>query len=482
MVPAVGSGLPAQTLGAVSAPMPWHPPSPNPGSRSLRSAWPWGVIALGPALPAGLAPLDIGLAIYFVAAEVIAWFGSSMEVALEHFSRSAVLEMAGRRDIEDETRKRLERVPVHALTARFTRFLGNALLVLGVAFVAFRKQLAEGQTGGPTWVSIAGALIVVFVLVFVVNDVLVRVLARREPDRMMLRGLPVLAGITALTTPLRAPALALIQAIFRVRLIDDALTAREEVRESLEEGEREGTFSSEEAEMIGSIIDLKAETVSDVLTPRAELVMIQEDASLEEAIQLVHQEGFSRIPVYRKDKDDVIGLLYAHDLLRHWPNGEEANPVTAKTMMREAFFVPESKLLPDLLREMRTGKMHMAIVLDEFNGTVGVATIEDILEQIVGEIDDEYDEHSEPAPASATWTDGQLLVEGRTPIEDLNKELDVTLPIEEDCETIGGLVFHRLGKVPEEGDRIEVDEVALTVLEADERTVKRLQIELGKAG
>lgn len=437
---------------------------------------------MGPALPMGLAPIDIWLAVYFVAAEVIAWFGSSMEVALEHFSRSAVLEKADRRGIEPETRTRLERVPVHQLTARFVRFLGNALLVLGVGYVAFRDHLGEGGTAGSlSWQPIAGALVVVFILVFVVNDVLVRVLARRDPDRMLLRGLPALSVVTAGTTPLRAPAIALIQAIFRVRLLGDAPTAREEVRESLEEGEREGTFSTEEAEMIGSIIDLKAETVSDVLTPRAELVMIQEDAPLAEALALVKKEGFSRIPVYRKDKDDVIGLLYAHDLLRHWPNGGTNKPPSVRGLMRDPYFVPESKLLPDLLREMRTGKMHMAIVLDEFNGTVGLATIEDILEQIVGEIDDEYDEQSEEAPKATTLANGQMHVEGRTPIEELNKELDVELPIEEDCETIGGLVFHRLGKVPEEGDRVEVDDIALTVLEADERTVKRLQIELGKA-
>ena len=430
-------------------------------------------------MAAGIAPLDIGLGLYFVVAEVLAWFGASMEVALQHFSRSAILGAAKLQGIEDATRDRLDRLGRHALTARFSRFLGNALTVLGVAYVALRDHLVGGGSASAlTWKPIVGALVVVFVVVFVVNDMLVRALARRNPDATLLRGLPALSALTRVLTPVALPLTAIMQSIFRVRLEDDALTAREEVRETLEEGEREGTFSTEEAEMIGSIIDLKAESVSDVLTPRAEMEMLQEDTSLADAVETVTEVGFSRIPVYRRDKDDVVGVLYAHDLLRHLPQGEGPDAPTVRVLMREPFFVPESKLLPDLLREMRTGKVHMAIVLDEFNGTVGLATIEDILEQIVGEIDDEYDEGSEVTPHATTLANGHLHVEGRTPIEDLNKQLEINLPIDEDCETVGGLVFHHLGKVPEKGDRVELDAVAITVLEADARTVKRLQIEV----
>ena len=154
-------------------------------------------------------------------------------------------------------------------------------------------------------------------------------------------------------------------------------------------------------------------------------------------------------------------------------------PKQLTDIARPAFFVPESKRLDDLLTDMRKQRVHMAIVVDEYGGTEGLVTIEDLLEEIVGEIEDEYDEDdSPPAPTKEALADGTFEVEGRMGLEDLNEYLDVALPIEEDCETLGGLVFHRLGRVPAPGDKVEADGVLITVIEADERTAQRLRIQV----
>ena len=146
--------------------------------------------------------------------------------------------------------------------------------------------------------------------------------------------------------------------------------------------------------------------------------------------------------------------------------------------MRKPLFVPENKPISDLLREMRARKVHLAIVLDEFNGTTGLITIEDLLEEIVGEIEDEYDEPEQNGRTPEMLADGMLRVDGRTSIGEVNEQLSIALPIEEDFETMSGLVFHQLGKVPAAGEHVAIDGVVLTVLEADERTVTSLQVEV----
>ena len=462
--------------------MPWHPPG------GLLAVPPLPLILLlGYALGTSLSG-EIGFVAYFIVSEILALFGSASETALERHSRSGVLDRAEAAGKREDVEVRLTRAPDYELTAKLARFLGNAMVVVGVAFVAFQDVLGGAEIAGLLpWSTLAAVLLISFVVTFLVNDVLVRLLIQRDPDRHLLNALPTLEFMRLLLAPLRFALVWIVRLVFRVRLDAAAPSAREEILETVEEGEREGSFTSEEADMIESIIELDQSTASDVLTPRADMIMIQADASLLDAARLVSEEGYSRIPVYGKDRDDVIGLLYAHDLLSHFGphvNGsEEKEQLPVSSIMREPFFVPESKPLRDLLGEMRARKMHLAIVLDEFNGTVGLVTIEDLLEEIVGEIQDEYDDEESPAaPTPEEIAAGTMQVEGRTPIEDVNRALEVDLPVDENFETMGGLVFNQLGKVPTAGDQVHVGDVALTVLEADERTVKRLKVDVPASG
>ena len=239
----------------------------------------------------------------------------------------------------------------------------------------------------------------------------------------------------------------------------------------MEEGEREGSLTASEADMIESIIDLNQATAEDVCTPRGEIAMVQQSARLDEAATFMIEHGHRRVPVYGKDRDDVVGVIYAFDLLQHIGRGGQGREVGE--VMRSPFFVPEGKPLNDLLAEMRGRRVSLAVVLNEFGGTAGVITMEDVLEEIVGDIEDEHDP---VAPPPVTVREGALYVDGKASIEEVNEALSIALPVHDDFETVGGLVFHRLGQVPRVGDRLTVKGVSLTVTEADERTVQRLRV------
>lgn len=424
----------------------------------------------------------LGLAIWFVVAEALAVYGAALEIALETHSRSTLLEQA-----EDESAvvAEMRHYGAHRLDARLLRFIGNALLVACIAWFAFRDGIGA-EAGRIPWTRVAGIVGVTFGITFLVNEIVLGWLARREPERFLLSRMKTLRVLRAVLAPIRWPLVTLVHLLFRVDLDGAVQTARQDVLDSVEEGEREGSLTPSEADMIESIIDLGASTVRSVMTPRGEMVMFQQDVSIDEAIRRIGEDGVSRVPVYGSDKDDVLGVLYARDILGHWRDprareDDEATSLKVRSVMRPApFFVPESKGVGDLLAEMRQGQVHMAIVVDEYGGTSGLVTIEDLLEEIVGEIRDEYDDdevEEEAALARATSDpEGPMDVEGRTAISEVNRALDIELPMDEDFETMGGLVFHQLGNVPDVGTSLEVDGVKLVVLDADDRTVKRVRV------
>ena len=458
--------------------MPWHPPA---GPLRVHPAI--SVFLLATLATSASVASDAATAAFLVVAEILAVFGACAEVALERHSRSRVLAMAEEAGRGPRIARLMHNVPSFELVARLVRFVGHALLVTGIAFLSFRNHLPDAEEPGALpWGLFGLVLAILFVLTFLINGVIVRILIARRPNQTLVAVLPYLQVLKWVTAPLRRPLVLLVRLIFRVDLDAAAPSAREEILETVVEGEREGSFTAEEAEMIGSIIEMETSLAKDVLTPRADMVMIQADASLHEAVVLVRREGYSRVPVYGTDRDDVIGVLYAHDLLAHWTPGPtpEAGEVTVRDLMREPFFVPENKSLNELLKEMRARKVHLAVVLDEFNGTEGLVTIEDLLEEIVGDIEDEYDEDAvgHPHATAEELEAGIFRVPGRASLEEINARYGTSLPIEDDFETLGGLVFHRLGKVPEPGQTVALENVIITVVEADERRARSLLLKV----
>jgi CBS domain containing-hemolysin-like protein len=243
--------------------------------------------------------------------------------------------------------------------------------------------------------------------------------------------------------------------------------SREELKALLALEPGEADVTTHEAELIGKIFDLGDTTVREVMVPLVEVAMLPEDAPPDEAIRMIYQRGFSRLPIYRDRETTVVGVVAAMDLLRR---GAEAARLA--DLARQPYFVPETKRIDDLLREMQRHRIHIAIVVDEYGGSTGIVTLEDIVEEIVGEIQDEHDR----TPASVErLPDGSYLVAARTNIDELNEALDWNLP-KQDYETVAGLVLATLGRIPRTGEEFQIPGYTITVMEADARRVAAVKI------
>ncbi len=231
-------------------------------------------------------------------------------------------------------------------------------------------------------------------------------------------------------------------------LKEGPFVTEEDLRAMADVAADEDAIESEERRLIHSIFEFGDTVVREVMLPRPDMIAIEADATVEEAIERAIEGGFSRIPAFEDTSDNIVGLVYLKDLVRRARSGEGSRPVRAS--LRPAVFVPEQKRVAELLREMQAKQFHMAIVIDEHGGTAGLVTLEDLLEEIVGEITDEYDVEG---PSVEHLPDGTLRVPGRCSIDDLSEELDMELP-DTEWDTVGGLVFNLLGHVPEEGEAV----------------------------
>ncbi|MFQ6050851.1 MAG: hemolysin family protein [Candidatus Hydrothermarchaeota archaeon] len=243
----------------------------------------------------------------------------------------------------------------------------------------------------------------------------------------------------------------------------------EEIKTMLYVGEEEGEIEPEEREMIHKIFEFGETTVKEVLVPRMDMVCIEANRSLEEAVDKALEHGFSRLPVYEGTVDNIVGIVHIKDLFTHI---REKRQVSLKEVMRPTYYVPETKKVSDLLKDLQRSRQHMAICTDEYGGTVGLVTIEDLLEEIVGEITDEHDPRMELIKKVNERT---YIVNGAVPIDDLNKYLGSNFP-EENSETIGGFVFHCLGKLPKPGDSIEYDGYEISVQKIEKRRIVQVKI------
>ncbi|HEX6506520.1 MAG TPA: hemolysin family protein [Chloroflexota bacterium] len=246
----------------------------------------------------------------------------------------------------------------------------------------------------------------------------------------------------------------------------------DEFRSTLQLAENSvGGLSEEETERIEGILDLDKVVVDQVMRPRTDIVAVPVDMPLMDALDVVLREGHSRIPVYEESIDDVVGILYDKDLLKYVRENEVS--VSLRDVARPAIFVPESKRADDLLREFQKRKVHMAIVFDEYGGTAGLVTIEDILEEIVGEIQDEYDAEE---PLFQQINEDEWLVRGIARLEEVNEETGIELPTDHDLDTVGGFVLAELGEVAKVGDTVNTDHVQLEIVDVEGRRIKKVRL------
>jgi putative hemolysin len=254
---------------------------------------------------------------------------------------------------------------------------------------------------------------------------------------------------------------------------DERISA-EELRLIIEQGGEQGILEAEEEQMIHAVIELGDQRIHEVMVPRIAMVTLAASATTDEAIDKVIEEGHSRIPVFEETIDEIVGILYAKDLLPFLKDSA-GDPPALRTLLRTPVFVPESMSVDDLLHEFQRRKVHIAIVLDEYGGTAGLVTIEDLLEEIVGEIQDEYDVEE---PLIVRLSDDEARIDGRADVDDLGELFDATLGLEDEDEydTVGGLIYHRIGGVPKPGDQVVVDGLTLTVETTDGRRVGKVLV------
>ena len=251
--------------------------------------------------------------------------------------------------------------------------------------------------------------------------------------------------------------------------------SREEIQELIQQPEIQ--LDPEEKSMLTGVLEVSETQVRDVMVPRSQMVVIDVEQSLEEMLEVIVDSGHSRFPVIGEDRDEVLGVLLAKDLLRYLGD-VNVEDVPVRRLLRTASVIPESKRLNALLKEFRDSHNHMAIVVDEYGGVAGLLTIEDVLEEIVGEIDDEHD----PEEADFIRPDGEkdglptYAVRALTRIEDFNEYFDSELS-DEDYDTVGGLVMHQLGRLPRRGEKLHFDGFRFAVVKADKRRIDLLQVQ-----
>lgn len=267
--------------------------------------------------------------------------------------------------------------------------------------------------------------------------------------------------------PHRSSWLSVLSRIVRGR--SRALTEKE-LQDAINSSEEEGILNESEGDMLQSIFDFGDTIVREVMVPRTDMVCCPSDATLSDFLELIVRSGHSRVPIFEGSMDQIVGLVYAKDLLRNWGANDETLMLTE--VMRTPYFIPETKRIEDLLVYFRTRRVHMAIVVDEYGGTSGLITIEDLLEEIVGDIQDEYDLE---VPSVQPQEDGTLLVDAKAKVEELEEYYDIEIPREK-FDTVGGYLFHLLGNVPKTGEKITDNGLVLFVEESDERKVVKVRV------
>ena len=390
---------------------------------------------------------------------------------LSRFKLQDALKEVSKEQLVDEMILNAEKL---LLSCRFLQTISNALLFL-LIFAFF-----ENKTQSPARISVYVWTFICAVLLFSVCSVAIpHAWAKYSGEKLLSRTYHILIFFNYLSLPV----------LFFFNLYDDIVRrlagihdmTEEETQEekhdellsAVEQSRVEGVVDEEELEMIENVLDLSETTAGEIITPRTEIVALDVNSSRDSVLSTIINAGHSRIPVYEGNIDKIIGLVYAKDLLSEV--GQQSQSFRLQDKIREAYFVPETKPLRVLLHEFQTKKQHIAIVLDEYGGTAGIVTIEDILEELVGEIVDEYEK--KPPASVRSINESTIEMDAKIYIDDLNSEYDFDLPEDEDYDTIGGFVFSHLGYIPKTGETFEYDHLRFKIASAETRKIKRIRIE-----
>ncbi len=393
-------------------------------------------------------PRTTALVVVVLLVVLAACFAAS-EAALLALSRLRLLQRNGAQDT-----KPLERLVSDRNLYLTTILVGNTIILLAADSLATWLAIQYG-----VWRPVLVATIIMTVVILVFAEIVPKMVVVQEPTHWARRLAPFLNVMARLLRPLTWALVGLTHRVIRLFGGDPnapgPYVTEEDIRALVNVGERHGALEEEEKEMIHSIFELGDTVVREVMTPRTDMVCADVTDPVSKGVEIVIREGYSKVPVFEENIDHIVGVVHDRELLIAVSRGEEN--VALRSLMRPIKAIPENKKVDELLREMQAEKVSVAIVVDEYGGTAGLVTMEDLLEEIVGEIMDEYDaEQQDLPPEIKELPNGDVIVDARMDIDDVNERLGLSLPTE-DFESIGGYTFGLFGRVPMPGEHLSID-------------------------
>ncbi|MBK7403517.1 MAG: HlyC/CorC family transporter [Phycisphaerales bacterium] len=430
---------------------------------------------------------NLGLLIALLALLSSALF-STLHLALRSVVRTRLSDMAedtGSPAAQKRVQRILEDVEGHCLAIGLPRIISTLIVPVALVFwIAGPAVVAEGAAQpAPTTAHVTLALIASAVFLWLFGFVVPSSLATHVGEGLILRLSLLIRAIYVLLRPFDRVAQFVDEIVRRLARVDDETDAEvleAELLSVVEEGRQEGQFDETEQDMIEAVVEFRSTTVEEIMTPRTEIEAMQHTDDLDAVKAFVRDCPHSRIPVYNDNLDHVSGVLYAKDLLRWLTAEKPPAPFTLQQLLRPAVFVPETKTVRQLMHELLAQKVHIAMVIDEYGGTAGLVTIEDIVEEIFGEIQDEYEGADEASPELTIDTETrEATIDARMHIDDANdalEALDFEIPESEDYDTVAGFVTVTLGRIPEAGESFASANLSVHVLEAEPTRVVRVRV------
>jgi CBS domain containing-hemolysin-like protein len=393
-------------------------------------------------------------------------FFSSSEVALISISRAKVRTLDNENKVGSHALLTLKESPEQFLIAIL---IGNNIVNIAAASIATAVAI---QMFGDIGVGIATGFVVIVLLVF--GEIGPKIYATRAPDSFALTVAPIILLLSKICMPL----------IWLVERVSPSLglgkdspepaVTEEEIKEWIDVGKEEGTIEQAEQDMLYSVLEFGDTTTREIMTPRVDVILIEDTTSFEDVIRIFNDTGFSRIPVYHDQIDNITGVLNVKDVFAAMVSRRKDS--TIREVMYDPTFVPETKKIDDLLKELQVHRVQMAIVIDEYSSFVGIVTVEDILEELVGDIMDEYDKEE---PDVQEVAPGVFIVDAQMWVEEINEQMNLSLPTDDSYETIGGLIIDRLGHLPlHPGEKVEITpaNITLVVLQMHGRRIVKVKV------
>ncbi|MCC5932985.1 MAG: HlyC/CorC family transporter [Balneolales bacterium] len=421
-----------------------------------------------------LDPVETGLQLLVIFLGLIfSAFFSGSEVA--YFSQQNTTRFSDKEKRLDSQEMRVKRMLDEPRRLLATILIGNTTAnIVTAVFAAVVTGKLIKAFALPAWLIFSAEILILTFTIVILTEITPKILALKNTYTISRRLSGLLLFFFLILSPLAriiAHSAAKLEA--RIPTQQDEISS-EDIKTIAEVGERQGTLKGEEREIIENVIEFSNTQVKEIMTSRVNMVAVSTEATLDDVLALIREKSISRFPLFDGDLDTITGIIHAKDILPFLLSNQDSSVINWQTNARKALFVPTSKKIDDLLRDFQREKTHVAIVVDEYGGTEGLITLDDILEEIIGEI---HDEHSETEELFARTENGDYIFEARVDLDDVAQVLDRELTTDNDeYETLGGLVYHLTERIPEEGEQIIFRGLELTVHETENNRLRKIRI------